>query len=132
MSQIMIKTHPKSIFTRFHNNSQFANEVFSSHYPSINSKPIDVLQVKFLDNNLNYNVLIEFMYKDIEKTGKAKMTILEYEKKLQMIRTSDASYEIKRKAIQDLERKFNTKSSQEIAIKQMIESAPDTDDIGDN
>jgi len=60
------------------------------------------------------------------------MTILEYEKKLQMIRTSDASYEIKRKAIQDLERKFNTKSSQEIAIKQMIESAPDTDDIGDN
>jgi len=72
MSQIMIKTHPKSIFTRFHNNSQFANEVFSSYYPNISSKPIDVLQVKFLDSNLSYNVLIEFMYKDIEKQEKQK------------------------------------------------------------
>ena len=60
------------------------------------------------------------------------MTILEYEKKLQMIRTSDASVEIKEKALAKLESKFNTNTSQQIAIQQMIESAPDTDDIGDN
>lgn len=60
------------------------------------------------------------------------ITILEYEKKIQMIRTSDAPYEVKQKAIQDLEQKFNTNTSQQIAIQQMIESAPDTDDIGDH
>ena len=60
------------------------------------------------------------------------MDILEYENKLTMIRTSDASYEIKKNAIDELERKFNTTTSKDKAMEQIIASYPDISDIGDH
>jgi len=62
----------------------------------------------------------------------ANMTHQEYEFKLNALRTYDAPYEIKQNAILELQTKFNTNASQEIAKQQLEESKPDISDIGDH
>jgi len=60
------------------------------------------------------------------------MTYLEFETKLQMLRTSDAPHDIKERAIAELYAKYNTNASTTKAMEQFVASQPDMNDIGDN
>jgi len=60
------------------------------------------------------------------------MTITEYETKLQILRTSDAPFDVKEAAITKLQAMYYTESSQAIAKQQFEESKADTNDIGDD
>ena len=59
------------------------------------------------------------------------MTLLEYQTKLHMLMVSDASIEVKERAITELRAKFSTDSSVEIARQQIEESKADISDIGE-
>jgi hypothetical protein len=57
------------------------------------------------------------------------MTDYEIKKKIENIKTSQASLELREKAIKELESKLSTSSSLHIAKQQCAESAPDYSDI---
>lgn len=61
------KTKDGSQFHRFHNSSKIADAILTTGTPSINGKPINVLQILFVEDK-NYNIIIEFEY--IEKETK--------------------------------------------------------------
>ena len=60
------------------------------------------------------------------------MTLIEYQKKLIEYQTSDAPADVKEKAIRELRKRFDPSEGNDKAMKQIIASRPDIDDIGGN
>jgi len=60
------------------------------------------------------------------------MTLLEYQTKLASYMSSDASLDVKEKAIKELRKKFDPTLSTQIAKQQIEESKADTSDIGEH
>lgn len=58
---LLQKTKDGSQFHRFHNSSSLAATIFTIGTPCINEKPINVLQILFVEDK-NYNIIIEFEY----------------------------------------------------------------------
>ena len=71
------------------------------------------------------------MKKDIPHATVSYMTYPEYTKKRDNIAISEASLDVKAAAIEELDRKFYRRPSDE-AIKQIEESAPDPIKLGDD
>lgn len=58
---LLQKTKDGSQFHRLHIKSNLADTIFTAGTPSINKKPICVLQILFVEDS-SYNIIIEFEY----------------------------------------------------------------------